>query len=142
MSSLSQSEIYGDGLTEPFSAELSSVTGRKEHLKNATPAKIYERIWQGSMPGYRSGKFKDRDVFYGSYIRTYIDRDVSDMVPGVDKLLYADFIRAAACRSGQMLNVHDIATDVGVSDDTAKRRLAVLEKSEVIFYLRPFSNNL
>lgn len=41
-----------------------------------------------------------------------------------------------------MLNVHDIASDVGVSDDTAKRWLAVMEKSEVIFYLRPYSNNL
>ena len=41
-----------------------------------------------------------------------------------------------------MLNVHDIAQDVGVSDDTAKRWLQVLEKSDVIFFLRPYSNNL
>lgn len=41
-----------------------------------------------------------------------------------------------------MLNIHDIASDVGVSDDTAKRWLTVLEKSEVIFFLRPYSNNL
>ena len=41
-----------------------------------------------------------------------------------------------------MLNVHDIAQDVGVSDDTAKRWLQVLEKSDIIFYLRPYSNNL
>ncbi len=103
---------------------------------------MYDRIWNGAMPGHRSGKYSDRDVFYSSYIQTYIDRDVSDMIPGLNKLLYADFIRAAACRTAQMLNVHSIATDVGVSDDTAKRWLAVLEKSEVIFYLRPFSNNL
>ena len=59
-----------------------------------------------------------------------------------DKFQYADFIRAAACRAGQMLNIHDIAGDVSVSDDTAKRWLQVLEKSGVIFYLRPYSNNL
>ena len=41
-----------------------------------------------------------------------------------------------------MLNIHDIAQDVGVSDDTAKRWLQVLEKSDIIFYLRPYSNNL
>lgn len=41
-----------------------------------------------------------------------------------------------------MLSVHDIAQDVGVSDNTAKRWLQVLEKSDVIFYLRPYSNNL
>ena len=41
-----------------------------------------------------------------------------------------------------MLNVHTIAQDVGISDDTAKRWLQVLEKSDIIFYLRPYSNNL
>lgn len=142
MSALSQSELYGDGSTTPLAVSISSIAERKKHLTSATPAEIYERIWKGAMPGHRSGRYTDRDVFYSSYIQTYIDRDVSDMIPGVDKLLYADFIRSAACRAGQMLNVHDIAQDVGVSDDTAKRWLAVLEKSAIIFYLRPYSNNL
>lgn len=142
MSALSQSELYGDSSNTPFCVDLQSITKRKDTHTAATPAEIYERIWNGSMPGHRSGKYKDRDVFYSSYIQTYIDRDVSDMIPGVNKLLYADFIRAAACRAGQMLNIHDIANDVGVSDDTAKRWLTVMEKSEVIFYLRPYSNNL
>ena len=142
MSALSQAELYGDGTASPFSVGLESVMQRKDHLSPASPLEMYERIWNGAMPGYRSGRFRDRDVFYSSYVQTYIDRDVSDMIPGVDKLLYTDFIRAAACRAGQMLNVHDIACDVGVSDDTAKRWLGVMEKSEVIFYLRPYSNNL
>ena len=142
MSAMSQTELYGDGLTEPLSLELDSLNMRKAHLACCNPIEMYERIWNGGMPGHRSGRFKDRDVFYSSYIQSYINRDVSDMIPGVDKLLFADFIRAAACRVGQMLNIHDIAGDVGVSDDTAKRWLQVLEKSEVIFYLRPYSNNL
>ena len=142
MSALSQGELYSDGATSPFSIDLSALHARKTRLASASPLQMYERIWQGAMPGHRSGKFTDRDVFYSSYIQSYIDRDVTDMIPGVDKLQYADFIRAAACRAGQMLNVHDIAQDVGVSDDTAKRWLAVMEKSGVIFYLRPYSNNL
>lgn len=142
MPALSQSELYGNGETSPFSLDLAALSSRKEQLSSASAFEMYERIWKGSMPGHRSGKFTDRDVFYSSYIQSYIDRDVSDMIPGVDKLLYADFIRAAACRSGQMLNIHDIASDVGVSDDTAKRWLQVMEKSEVIFYLRPYSDNL
>jgi len=64
------------------------------------------------------------------------------MVDRIDALLFADFVRAAACRTGQMLNVHDIAMDVGVTDDTAKRWLRLMEQSEVIFYLRPYFNNL
>ena len=142
MSALSQSEMYGDGQTAPLSLTLDQLNERKEHLAPCNAIGIYERIWNGAMPGHRSGKFKDRDVFYSSYVQTYINRDVADMIPGVDQLLFSDFIRAAACRAGQMLNVHDIARDVGVSDDTAKRWLQVLEKSEVVFYLRPYSNNL
>ena len=142
MSALSQSELYGDGTTEPLSLKLENLNRRKEHLSSCNSMEMFERIWNGGMPGHRSGRFTDRDVFYSSYIQTYINRDVSDMIPGVDKLLFADFIRAAACRVGQMLNTHDIAQDVGVSDDTAKRWLQVLEKSEVVFCLRPYSNNL
>ena len=103
---------------------------------------LYERIWKGSMPGFASGRFTDRDVFYSSYLQTYIERDVSELIERVDKMMFADFVRAAACRTGQLLNVHDIAMDVGVSDETAKRWLSVLERSDVIFYLRPYSNNL
>lgn len=142
MSPLSQSELYGNGNTSPFTLNINDLNKRKANLKLATAREMYERIWLGSMPAYRSGKFTDRDVFYSSYIQSYIDRDVSDMIEGVDKLLFADFIRTVACRAGQMLNVHEVATDIGVSDDTAKRWLTVLEKSEIIFYLRPYANNL
>ena len=142
MSSLSQHEIYGNGCTFPFTVDLQAL---KERAKINTPAdmqEMYRRIWTGSMPGLLSGRYTDRDVFYSSYLQTYIDRDVSELVDLTDKLIFRDFIRAAACRAGQMLNIHSIAQDVGVSDDTAKRWLQVLEKSDVIFYLRPYSNNL
>ena len=142
MSSLSQHEIYGSGNTSPFSIDLNAL---KERVKTHTPAdmqEIYQRIWKGSMPALVSGRFSDRDVFYSSYLQTYIERDVSELVNLTDKLIFRDFIRAAACRVGQLLNIHSIAQDVGVSDDTAKRWLQVLEKSDIIFYLRPYSNNL
>ena len=142
MSSLSQHEIYGAGNCTPFTLDLSALTEREKTNAPADIAEIYDRIWKGSMPGLASGKFSDRDVFYSSYLQTYIDRDVKEQVQLADPLLFRDFVRAAACRAGQMLNVHDIAQDVGVSDDTAKRWLQVLEKSDVVFFLRPYSNNL
>ena len=142
MPSLSQHEIYGTGENVPFSLDLPSLKARRERGAPVTLEGIYQRIWQVSLPGYVSGKYSDRSVFYSSYLQTYIDRDVSELVAVTDKLLFQDFIRAAACRAGQMLNVHDIAQDVGVSDDTARRWLQVLEKSDIIFYLRPYSNNL
>lgn len=142
MSSLSQHEIYGSGKCAPFTLELVALKEREKTNAPADIAEIYDRIWKGSMPGLASGKFSDRDVFYSSYLQTYIDRDVKEQVQLADPLLFRDFVRAAACRAGQMLNVHDIAQDVGVSDDTAKRWLQVLEKSDVIFFLRSYSNNL
>ena len=142
MSSLSQHEIYGSGNCTPFTLELEELKAREKTNAPADISEIYDRIWKGSMPGLASGKFSDRDVFYSSYLQTYIDRDVREQVQLTDPLLFRDFVRAAACRAGQMLNVHDIAQDIGVSDDTAKRWLQVLEKSDVIFFLRPYSNNL
>ncbi|MCC8046136.1 MAG: ATP-binding protein [Clostridiales bacterium] len=142
MPGLSAHEVYGSGDAAPFSVDIKALKARKNTGEPANLEGIYQRIWRGSLPGYVSGKFTDRNVFYSSYLQTYIDRDVSEMVALTDKLLFQDFIRAAACRVGQMLNIHDIALDVGVSDDTAKRWLQVLEKSDIIFYLRPYSNNL
>lgn len=142
MPSLSQHEIYGTGACTPFTLDLSALKTRERTNAPADMMQMYERIWKGSMPGLASGKFTDRDVFYSSYLQTYIDRDVKEQVQLDDPLLFRDFVRAAACRAGQMLNIHDIAQDVGVSDDTAKRWLQVLEKSDVIFLLRPYSNNL
>ena len=142
MPALSQHEIFGSGENVLFTLDFEALKNRKSTGTPTDMKGIYERIYNGSMPGHISGKFTDRDVFYSSFISTYIERDVSKLVANVDMLLFKDFIRAAACRSGQMLNIHDIANDIGVSDDTAKRWLQVLEKSDIIFYLRPYSNNL
>ncbi|MDC7293024.1 ATP-binding protein [Butyrivibrio sp. DSM 10294] len=139
---LSQHEAYGKDDSKPFAVDLNELKKRKKTHAPASMDEIYERIWMGGMPGLISGKFTDRDVYYSSYIQTYIERDVSDLIQGVDKLLFRDFIRSAASRIGEVLNIHAIAGDVGINDDTAKRWLQVLEKSEVITLLRPYSNNL
>lgn len=139
---LSQHEMYGSGQTEPFTLLFDDLKKRQTASKKAELAEIYERIWSGSMPGFAGGKYTDRHIFYSSYLETYISRDVGDLMPRADKLRFQDFIRAAACRAGQMLNIHSIALDVGISDDTAKRWLDVLLQSDVIFYLRPYANNL
>lgn len=142
LTSLSQHEIYGSGENTPFTLELSKLQERAGRGRKTDVTGIYERIWNGAMPAMASGKYSSRETFYSSYLQSYIERDVSDMVERIDKLGFLDFIRSAACRCGQMLNIHDIASDVGCSADTAKRWLGILEKSDVIFYLRPYSNNL
>ncbi|GHV34722.1 ATPase [Clostridia bacterium] len=142
MSSLSQHEIYGCNQHEPFNVNFEKLRERSSNGVQTDTISQYERIWKGSMPAYVSGKHPNREVFYSSYLQSYIQRDIGDMLSRMDSLQFADFVRAAACRAGQMLNVHDIALDVSVTDDTAKRWLQLMEKSGVIFYLRPYSNNL
>ena len=142
MSGLSQHEIYGSGVCLPFALNLDSLQKRTTLGKSTDVLGQFERIWNGSLPAHISEKHLNRDVFYSSYIDSYIDRDIREMVELKDEYLFRDFVRAAACRAGEMLNIHAIATDVGVSDETAKTWLSYMEKSGVIFYLRPFSNNL
>ena len=142
MSSLSQHEIYGSGEHKPLEIDITKLQERASTGTKTDVNGIYERIWKGSLPGSISGKYPNRDIFYSSYLQSYVQRDIGDMVDRIDSLLFADFVRAAACRAGQMLNTHDIAMDVGVTDDTARRWLRLMEQSGVIFYLRPYSNNL
>ena len=142
MSGLSQHEIYGSGECIAFTISIDSLQKRAALGKPTDVLGQFERIWNGSLPAHISKKHANRDVFYSSYIDSYIDRDIREMVDLKDEYLFRDFVRAAACRAGEMLNVHAIATDVGVSDETAKTWLSYMEKSGVIFYLRPFSNNL
>ena len=142
MPPLSQHEIYGTGKAEPFAIDMDKLKARAKTNAPADLNEIYNRIWNGSLPGHVSGKYTDRDLFYSSYIQTYIERDVKYITDIEDMVLFCDFIRSAACRVGQMLNVTDIAQDVGISNDTATRWLKILEKSDIIFFLRPYSNNL
>jgi predicted AAA+ superfamily ATPase len=142
MSGLSQHEIYGNGECLPFTVSLDALQKRAVCGKPCDVLGQFERIWNGSMPAHISTKHENHDIFYSSYIDSYIDRDIKDMVDLKDEFLFRDFVRAAACRTGEMLNIHAIATDVGVSDETAKTWLSYMEKSGIIFYLRPFSNNL
>ena len=142
LTSLSQHEIFGENECSPFDVSLEKLQDRKKNNQEADVIEIFKRIWSGGMPGLASGKFTNRDVFYSSYLQTYISRDVKESIKISDDIKFLDFIRATACRIGQELNIHSIATDVEVTDDTAKAWLGVLEKSEIIYFLHPYSNNL
>lgn len=142
LSTLSQHEIFGNGEVIPFEMSLEVLTQKAKLSKIADVNEIYRRIWAGGMPGSISGKYTNRDVFYSSYLQTYISRDVKDETSISDDFKFLDFVRAAACRIGQELNVHSIASDVDIGDETAKRWLGILERSNVIYFLHPFSNNL
>ncbi len=127
---------------QPFEVCLETLQLRSEHNTPAGVDEIFARIWNGGLPALSSGKYTNRDIYYSSYLQTYLSRDVKDEIAVKDDTKFIDFIRAVACRVGQELNVHSIAVDIEVSDDTVKRWLGMLEKSEIIFYLHPYSNNI
>ena len=141
LSSLSQNEIYNHCVNEPFKPDLERLKQKQSKADSADLMQMFERIWRGSMPAIASGTYSNRDIFYSSYISTYINRDVRDLLPAVDSLNFLQFITAVAARTSQLLNIAEIARDASIDQMTAKKWLGILETLGLIFYLRPYSNN-
>ena len=80
-------------------------------------------------------------MFFSSYVQTYLQRDVRDLLRVGDLSAFDRFVRACAARTGQLLNLANLARDVDVSIPTAKSWLSVLEASFVVHLLRPFHTN-
>lgn len=103
LTSLSQAEICG-GSMEPFTVDLEALSARQKNREIADTGDIYERIYRGSMPAVVSGANSNSQIFYSSYLSTYIERDVRGLSDAIDSLKFLRFITAAAARCGQMLN--------------------------------------
>ena len=98
----------------------------------------------GSGFGYQHILYSEvnRDIFYKSYVQTYIQRDVRDQLNITDDIAFNRFLRTIAARTGQVLNYSDIARDVDIDHKTAKAWLSVLETSGLVYLLQPYHNNI
>ena len=141
MTSLSQAEMCGSPMT-PFEVDLEELLQREKMRKNADASEIFERIFKGSMPAIVSGQNSNSQIFYSSYLATYIERDVKELSNAIDSLKFMRFMTAVAARCSQMLNVSDIAQDADINQKQANDWLQILETLGIIFYLHPYSNNL
>ena len=141
MTSLSQAELSGASMT-PFEIDLEALTEREKFRIPADVQGIFERIYRGSMPAIVSGRNTNSQIFYSSYLLTYIERDVKLLSDAIDSLKFLRFITATAARCSQMLNVAEIAQDADINQKQAKDWLQILETLGIIFYLHPYSNNL
>lgn len=141
MTSLAQAELCQAPMS-PFQIELSELVARAETRKAADTEEIFERIYRGSMPAIASGKNSNSQIFYSSYLSTYIQRDVKELSDAVDALKFLRFMTAVAARCSQMLNIAEIAQDADINQKQAKDWLQILETLGIIFYLHPYSNNL
>lgn len=138
---LSQSEI-GASPSAPFEVDLAALKVREKQCVCADTREIFERIYRGSMPALASGQTMNAQIFYSSYLSTYVERDIRHLSDAIDSLKFLRFMTATAARCSQMLNVADIAQDADISQRQAGDWLGILETLGIIFYLHPYSNNL
>lgn len=103
---------------------------------------LYAVIWRGSFPNLVASKEMDRDMFLGSYVQTYLQRDVRDLAQVGDEMAFLRFLRASAARTGQLLNMAELARDADVAPNTAKRWLSILQASGLVYLLEPWFTNV
>ncbi|MFQ6793204.1 MAG: ATP-binding protein [Thomasclavelia sp.] len=136
---LSLREIHNVQFYQPFIPSENYINERKKHLVD------YKTLWQtihrGSMP-----ELQDQDInwqrYYASYVKTYIEKDVRQIINITDELKFTKFLTALAVRCGELLNINALANEVEISSDTIKRWLSILQTSGIIYLLEPYSNNM
>lgn len=104
------------------------------------PPTLQEMLYRGSYP-----PLYDRPVrphaWFAAYTASYIERDVRNMLQVHDLLVFQRFVRMCAARTGQLLNLSALAADCGITHNTARAWMSVLEASDLIFLLPPFHRN-
>ena len=140
---LSLSERLGQGAhSSPFLPGHAAKTILVQHSSTTPLNWLFEQIWRGSFPALSQPDAPDRDLFYGSYLQTYLQRDVRDLAQVGDLTVFTRFLRSAAARTAQLLNLADMARDVGIAPNTARHWISILQASGLLWLLEPYHTNL
>lgn len=124
----------------PFSTNPKRLLDKAKIRQSKSLKEVYERIFKGQMPGVYDRDI-DPELFYSSYVSTYIQRDIKELTQVADEMLFFKFITAVAARTSQMLNLSDISRDIGISIPTAKQWLSILVTSGIVVLLEPLHSN-
>ena len=111
-------------------------TARKKELKPITYEDLWKVIHRGSMPDLLLNEDYDWQIFYASYVKTYIERDVRELTQVGDEVKFITFMIAVASITGQLLNISSLAKNVGISVSTAERWLSILVTCNIVYLLR------
>lgn len=137
LTGLSLREIKGIGFNRHFVPTDEYLDERESELKE------YDGLWdiihKGSYPELYDVE-RDWQEFYSSYVATYLERDVNELI-AADGITFSKFLTAVAARTGEMLNYANIASEVGVSEPTIKTWVSVLERTGIVYVLQPYSSN-
>lgn len=135
-------ERYAIADNTPFLPTDDYFSQRKKQLADISYQDVWNIIHRGSMPELWENPDFDWQMFYGAYVRTYIERDVRDLSEVGDTIKFTRFMTAAAASTGQLVNVASLARDVGISQPTAERWLSILVASNIVYLLKPYFNNI
>lgn len=139
MSSLSAAELEGRKACV-FHPALENLRERIKYCSPQNVHEIYEKIFKGGMPKLIATNM-DRERFYADYINTYLERDIKELSL-VGKLgEFYDFLVYMAARTSMELKYSEIANTIGISAPTAKEWVSILERSGIIYILRPYYSN-
>lgn len=136
MHGLSLREIFGVDFHQHFVPTTVYVDSRQKQIVK------YDSLWKiihrGSFPALQNPDV-DWEIFYRSYVSTYIERDISDLLQVKDKGKFLNFLIAMAARTGQMLNYTNVSSEVGISVETVRNWTSLLETSGIIYVLEPYA---
>jgi len=132
-----QSQESRPFLPLPGTVEERFKTGGKLLLRD-----LYRLIWKGSFPVIALDDVSNWQWFYSSYVSTYLQRDIHDLARVGDEMAFLRFMRAAAARTGQLLNLAELARDADIAQNTAKSWLSILLASGVAYLLEPYHTNV
>ena len=138
---LSLREINGVDFNQHFVPSPEYLLSREEKIKKY-PADIWETIHRGSYPELYTSPDKEWIDYYQSYVKTYLERDVNKLIKASNHLTFVKFMTAVAARTGQIMNFANIAEQVGVSEVTIREWISILEKSGIIYILKPYTANV
>ncbi len=137
MTPLSLREIMNDEFKTPFLPTLEYIQERNISVKK--PDNIWKIIHRGGYPEIQDQNM-DWNMYFSSYIKTYLERDVRELAAVQDLDAFRRFMVACAARTGQMLNYANIAEEVGKDANTIKNWVSILEASGIVYILEPFAN--
>lgn len=130
------------GISESLAGRVALFTlpglSLKEVAAQRSLAEVDGFLWRSGFPELWQRPDLDRDLWMGSYVATYLERDVRQVVNVGDLRDFDRFLRVAALRAGQLLSYAELARDVGIAPNTAKRWVSVLEASQQVFLLEPY----
>ena len=111
----------------------------REKARKPYERDIWKIIHRGSYPELYANEDKEWIDFYQSYVKTYLERDVNRVIKVTNHLTFVKFMTAVAARTGQIVNYSAIASEVGVSEPTIKEWLSILERSGLVYILKPYT---